>query len=425
MIILALVIVLTNAAEVISTEGQSGGRLLGNYGYVTRYDLEPAEARAAVREMFSTYGVREVQFYDVVYRYSAAMPGPGAATWVTKASTCFTGTSRTVRRDTVLAYTDEIRRLGGRSWMYVQAVGADEPASDLPGSQPYLNKARKQITWLKNSAYPCLYVYHPTAAWGKRMAEIWGVAAAELGFSGIHWDQLGKQSDDDQQNQWLAGNVSVYLRTTRPLLAQRNLSQSFNFVDGFGWDPSLYTPPSAAAATTIEFPYWETWSDAAEKRYFDTSLPGAVWARYPAPGCCGNPAGFSADILMEVRFNKSAQACGSYILVGDGNRRLVKDYWPAAVPMTAAEASVIKAIAKTEQPQCQRTLHKTVDMSSSLSSQQCTLSAGFDCVGGDISHRSMSTVTMCCTLCSQTTGCTAFSFAKYDGTGKLDPTCYL
>lgn len=358
--------------------------LLGNYGYVTRYNVTEDEARQAVRLMFLTYGVREVQFYDVAFSYSQPFPSANASEWITKASSCFTGTPRNVRRDTVMAYIDEIRKLGGRSWMYVQAVGADEPAAKLPGSTPYENSDGRQVTWLKNSPYPCFYVYQPTVAWARRQASIWGAAAADLGFDGIHWDQLGVQSDSAAQNAWMGANFSLYLNETRRVLQQQQLRQSFNFVDGFGWRSNLYLP-AAPNISSVTFPYWECWSDAAENAFFGLAIPGSVFARYPDPGCCGNPPGFSADDLMVPRFNKSAAACGSYILVGDGERqvppaqrlllarapspprfspltrvchtslpyrRLVRDYWPAAVPLTDAESTALKEIVTRPRPQC-------------------------------------------------------------------------
>lgn len=55
----------------------------------------------------------------------------------------------------------------------------------------------------------------------------------------------------------------------------------------------------------------------------------------------------------------------------------------------------------------------------------CSLQAGYDCYGNDISNVPASTPQDCCDLCSNTTGCAAFTHDQYGPTGQKTPTCYL
>lgn len=60
-----------------------------------------------------------------------------------------------------------------------------------------------------------------------------------------------------------------------------------------------------------------------------------------------------------------------------------------------------------------------------LASATCTLEAGFDCQGSDISSQALASPEECCSLCGTTAGCGGFTHAQYDGGGRLNPTCYL
>ena len=68
--------------------------------------------------------------------------------------------------------------------MYVQCTGADEEHLDGFTALPDPHKVNNQ---------PLLYCYVPDGDWAKRMCNLWGPFARDLGFYGIHWDTLGER----------------------------------------------------------------------------------------------------------------------------------------------------------------------------------------------------------------------------------------
>lgn len=131
----------------------------------------------------------------------------------------------------------------------------------------------------------------------------------------------------------MVSNVATFLRHSRKRLAEEwNLRQTFNFVDGFGWHPSLYE--HGGNSSTVEFPYWECWNDQTEWIFWSlfnfTAEPSghAVFARYPDPDCCGNPSGSDPEATLLQRWERAGSACNAYLVLGDGNRRLNREYFP-------------------------------------------------------------------------------------------------
>lgn len=305
-----------------------------HYGFLTHFEISPLEARQRVRQMYHEFGIVDFQFYDVFYRYSE--PLPKGNTWISKPSACFTGTPRQVRKETVQAYTDEIRRLPGghaRSWLYVQAMAADEPADQMPQFSPWRYASGTQVAWTDQRK--CMFVYKLTTAWGHRMVDMWAPPAVDLGFDGIHWDSLGRVSDDPSECAEMAASVTGFLQLARGRLwSEWRLRQTFNFVDGFGWHPSLYEGNGNDA---VEFPYWECWTDQTEWIFWSlfnySAKPAghAVFVRYPDPNCCGNPVGSNADANLMGRWARAVSACNAYLVLGDGNRRVKTEYLPVNV----------------------------------------------------------------------------------------------
>merc|ERR1719343_107010 len=68
--------------------------------------------------MVSHFGIMEFQFYDAFEGYSMP-PSTTKARWTCAAF------NRTIRRDIIKAYIKQIHEAGGRSWLYVQAMGRD------------------------------------------------------------------------------------------------------------------------------------------------------------------------------------------------------------------------------------------------------------------------------------------------------------
>eukprot|EP00439_Symbiodinium_sp_Y106_P019657 s4064_g2.t1 len=152
--------------------------LRGEYGFLTIYDgITDEEAAARVNYMATVFDVREWQFYDAVEGYSAP-PALGKESWQ---NTAF---FRPVQRRLILAYVRAIRAAGGRSWLYVQAMATDPGDAELQKNAPVIGQH-------KVDGRPLLDVMPPTHAWAKRIAPRWATFAAEMEFSGIHWDTLG------------------------------------------------------------------------------------------------------------------------------------------------------------------------------------------------------------------------------------------
>lgn len=340
---------------------------LRQYGFITNFDISPADARSSVRQMYVDFGIVDFQFYDAFFEYSQPMPKDvNESGWVSKPSRCFTAFPRYVQKETVIAYADEINKLPGkkgRSWLYVQAVAADEPASELSSNfTPYLYKSGDHIAWTFDKK--CLYAYRLSPAWADRMVEMWAPVARELGFDGIHWDQLGRVSDDPDQNAEMAASIPTFLkRTGRRLRDEWGLDQTFNFVDGFGWHPSLYYGDDGL--NVVAFPYWECWNDASEWIFWsmfnfsaqpenDGHHPGrslrspspgaqAVFVRYPDPACCGNDAASTVEANILARWSRATSSCNTYLLVGDGQRHLLNGYFPDNAALNeAVHASLAK-----------------------------------------------------------------------------------
>jgi len=346
-------------AALVAAFGAVGASCTGirQYGFLTHFEVNTSEARRRVRQMYNDFGILDFQFYDAFYNYSRPMLGDS---WVSKPSVCFTGMPRLVRKETVKAYTDEIRKLPGghaRSWLYVQAVAADEPMEQMSKEfSPWLYKSGDQVAWTFDKK--CLYVYRLTQAWADRMVDMWAPAAAEMGFAGIHWDQVGRVTDDPQEVAEMVSNVATFLRHTRKRLAEWDLRQTFNFVDGFGWHPSLYEHGSNSS--TVEFPYWECWNDQTEWIFWSlfnfTAEPSghAVFARYPDPNCCGNPSGSDPEATLLQRWERAGSACNAYLVLGDGSRRLNREYFPSNAEFNRNGHSTLARSRHRSSAQCRR-----------------------------------------------------------------------
>ncbi|CAK0823378.1 unnamed protein product [Prorocentrum cordatum] len=384
-----------------------------NYGYLSLFNVSAEAARDAVRQLHRDFGIVDFQFYDAFYTYSQPVH-PTKDSWISKPSGCFTKQPRVVHAATIKAYTDEIRKLPsgrGRSWMYVQSVAADESFSHHSKFLPYSNRDGTQVSWNGLDGNRCLYTYLLSRSWADHMVDLWAPAAVSLGFDGIlqaplapleaswmparafselrwdpcvasrchvkpfgamldffvsairsggrwvHWDQLGRVSDDAEQNALMARGIRDFLHAARQRLSSKfGLAQTFNFVDGFGWHESLYS--GGRGSGTVEFPYWECWSDATEWIFwslFNFSQEAsdrsharghAVFARYPGPGCCGNPDSSPLDDLMWERWMRAASGCTSYLVLGDGDRHLVNEYFPSGKAMTDFERAAMTMAAR-------------------------------------------------------------------------------
>lgn len=360
LVLAATVFFVDSVANDANEDGNShASASVRNYGYLSLFNVSAEAARDAVRQLHRDFGIVDFQFYDAFYTYSQPVH-PTKDSWISKPSGCFTKQPRVVHAATIKAYTDEIRKLPsgrGRSWMYVQSVAADEPFSHHSKFLPYSNRDGTQVSWNGLDGNRCLYTYLLSRSWADHMVDLWAPAAVSLGFDGIHWDQLGRVSDDAEQNALMARGIRDFLHAARQRLSSKfGLAQTFNFVDGFGWHESLYS--GGRGSGTVEFPYWECWSDATEWIFwslFNFSQEArdrsharghAVFARYPGPGCCGNPDSSPLDDLMWERWMRAASGCTSYLVLGDGDRHLVNEYFPSGKAMTDFERAAMTMAAR-------------------------------------------------------------------------------
>lgn len=83
-------------------------------------------------------------------------------------------------------------------------------------------------------------------------------------------------------------------------------------------------------------------------------MPRAVFARYPDPSCCGNDAKSSTETNILQRWSRAISACNSYLVLGDGQRHLLKGYFPENA---AVNHSVSSALSQFQTPSgCPTTL---------------------------------------------------------------------
>jgi len=227
-----------------------------------------------------------------------------------------------IRRSVIRAYTKEIRRLGGRSWLYVQAMGTDLNDRKFQQGVPVIRQH-----WA--GTQPLLDVIAPDAFWAERIAPQWARFAQSLGFSGIHWDMLG----DD-------GDIQGFLRAALPIVRGEGLLQTCNFINGAGWNISLWSD------NVITFPYWEVWNIYLEALFFN-SIRGwgsGVFACYPGKtieheGERQNQRfrGISPFDLLIKRWRMARHNGAAYLAIGDGLRHVQTCYLPDTDPLNSDE----------------------------------------------------------------------------------------
>lgn len=290
------------------------------YGFLTNFTCTEDQARSTIDFMVDILGIHDFQFYDAFYTYSKPFP-PGVPWWETKTSTYLDNSTKHFVYVTVLrAYIDQIKKRGGRSWLYVQSIGSDDDDNDVP-------LAFQRLSYTHNvCGRPLFTCYKPNELWAQRMCDVWVPYALYMGFDGVHWDSLG-------QCNGTLGDGSIFgafLRHTKKILSSFGLLQTFNFVDGFGWDPSLVMDG------TLEFAYWEVWTlPTHEDAFFEemarlnlTNERSGVFVCYPHGS--HNPPGIHPADLANARQAKCSRLGCRYLLYGDGNRMIKNEYFPNA-----------------------------------------------------------------------------------------------
>lgn len=72
---------------------------------------------------------------------------------------------------------------------------------------------------------------------------------------------------------------------------------------------------------------------------------------------------------------------------------------------------------------CDKQVVRPGSHSGTVTEPQCTILANVDCAGNDLEDHAADTSHECCDLCTQTSGCKAYTHNKVDGHG--GPRCYL
>merc|ERR1719436_1840519 len=93
---------------------------------------------------------------------------------------------------------------------------------------------------------PLVDVIAPTREWANYWAPRWIKFAKEVGFSGIHWNTLGNFEGQIGESSDIPG----FLREAQKKVAHAGLGQTFNFVDGYGFDDSVVHD------RLVAFVYW-------------------------------------------------------------------------------------------------------------------------------------------------------------------------
>ncbi len=289
----------------------NGIGLQGRYGFMSDFrSMSETEARLRIQILYHLFDVREFQFYDWAASYSQPTDGD---LWADAFSR-----SREVSLFTLRTFIDEIHRLGGRAWAYVQALGAEE--ADLTSLKPHVFRLIDSQGKAYNHAdrFPC---YFANSYWACFMVHRWAPGIAELGFDGVHWDTLGALAEDYTAE---SKGIADFIEQAAQLLPAFHLLQTLNFVSLAWWDSSLISQK-------LCFPYAEVWNRSEEQRYYQFIKSGplegrrGVIAYYPSQDL---PLGWTEAENMQARWNEAEQHGLSYLVLGDNLRRLHNEYFP-------------------------------------------------------------------------------------------------
>jgi len=267
--------------------------------------------------MQKDFKIHEFMFYDVLKDYSDP-PGGDLPEWRTRVL------RRPVRRSSLEAYTREIRRLGGRSWLNVQMMGTNVGDAALQEGMQVLG------THLVGSS-KLLDIICPNAEWAQRIAERWAGFAASLGFSGIQWETMGDYSGDC--------DIPGFLKASSPVLRRKRIAQTCKFVNAYGWDDSL-TMHTGGKRNFISFPIWAAGGSAEDwgaSQKMAKRIHGGVLMAPPNTMAYDN----WLDIIIE-RWVWSHCHGNAFVAVGDQDRAQILDYMPMSLRMTKANMEKLK-----------------------------------------------------------------------------------
>mmetsp|Transcript_81747 Transcript_81747/g.213173 ORF Transcript_81747/g.213173 Transcript_81747/m.213173 type:complete len:650 (+) Transcript_81747:45-1994(+) len=356
--------------------------LRGEYGYLSDFNVSESIITDRIQEMHKNFGIMEFQLYAAFGGFSHP-PHRAKDSW-----NCVLG-DRIVRLKTLSRAAAEIQKLGGRSWFYLHA-GATDP-SDATIRDGFTSPSRAEVQqkilqrWFEVAGPPkrsdekakqyeetcgCPLPEEDAAgnhrtpsqpgilqdyvalnpAWAIRFVPQWAEFLASLGISGIHWDNFGDLGDPLHQ----LNDIPGFLRTAAPHLHRLGLEQTFNFVDGFGWDASLLAV-GVFANPVVAFAYWEVWSNPSVEEHLFGTMKGIsfVWSSYPGFSqfhCCRWNEQQNAEAyditpleLGATRWERAIRAGGSYLFIGDGMHHVQSPYLPDVADMSQEDVATLRA----------------------------------------------------------------------------------
>jgi hypothetical protein len=273
--------------------------------------------------MVQTFGITDVQFYDWFVDYQTPTSGDKwTDPWSHSRQTCLT---------TIHWYLDELHHKGARAWAYVQSIASEDP--NLADSQIGIYElADADGNRVSMSGHP---LYFANAAWADHQVSVWAQAIADLGFDGVHWDTLGPKAGDYGAE---AAGFHAFLEEAAQRLSSFGLQQTMNFVEVSWWDDSLLD--------LLAFPYAEVWSMTKEQQLYATmDSPGMQgrWGVMPFYPSVDAPSGWTQSQVMLARWNEAPKHHLRYLIIGDGEQRLVREYFPDNLPLTPDEVTALQS----------------------------------------------------------------------------------
>jgi len=330
--------------------------LHGHYGFLAHFNDETSavDIRNKVDEMWTQFGVNEIQFYDAFESYSYPPGYDGSCGGMVcrrdvAPEQWLHNHGASVHRAVVKAAIDQIAQHGGRSWFYVQSISVDRENLQTLGA------GFKDVgCYIHGEETGCSFdIIVPNAAWAMRIVPAWADFVSDIGASGVHWDAIGPWNNLLPEN---GADYPGFLRAAYRILRRSGLQQTFNFVNGYGWDPSLMWDVGMGwRGAVIAFPYWEVWTPYFETKFQDTFFgtgQSFVMAEYPGYTSSHNTTEYDwrtnghrvgvapLDLGIE-RFKMCAANGGSYVFVGDGSRHIQDPLFSDSAPMSAAEVEKV------------------------------------------------------------------------------------
>ena len=244
--------------------------------------------------------------------------------------------SRQICLQTIQWYIDELHVQGGRAWAYVQSIAAEENnlANAAQGIYPLVNAQGAPAVLGPSGAGVTYPLDFANAAWAQHQVGVLGLGSRiarvrrdSLGHAGSHrrglrrGDRRIRRVPDDRGALTVQPRAPSNHELRERLVVGRFIARR--------WSP-FHTPrygpwPSSSSFTlTMSAP-------AMQSRW-------GVMAFYPSVDM---PAGWTQSQVMLARWNEAPQHNLHYLVIGDGSDRLVNEYFPSDVPLTAAEITAL------------------------------------------------------------------------------------